>query len=243
VIPYNKKLKGTNKDFSSPVFIEAFRSLYTNILLLSPDAQIQSIIVSSSMPGEGKSTLSIYLAQAAAVLGQRVLLVDTDLRIPKLHERLNLDNSCGLSTLIISENLDFDLVVQSSSLDSNLSVLTSGQIPPDPTKLLSSKKMQGLMARFEENYDLIIYDMPPFGLADAKLLAPKVDGIIMVTGLNKTKVSQLTKTLEELRLSGVSVLGIIANGSKEHNHQVDSYSKYYHSSVTIDEVKEKFLKL
>ena len=242
VIPYNKGLADPKKNQTNHAFVEAFRSLYTNILLISPDAQIKSIIVSSSMSGEGKSTLSIYLAQAAAVLGQRVLLVDTDLRIPKLHERLNLDNSFGLSTLIISENLDFDLVVQSSFLDSNLSVLTSGQIPPDPTKLLSSKKMQSLMARFEETYDLIIYDMPPFGLADVKLLAPKVDGIIMVTGLNKTKASQLTKILEELRLSAISVLGIVANGSKDRNNQISYYDKY-DSSVTIDNKKEKFLKL
>jgi len=222
---------GILRDYTKSAFVEAFRSLHTNILLLSPDARIGSIIISSSMPGEGKSTVSIYLAQAAAVLGQKVLLVDADLRLPKLHQRLELDNSFGLSTLIASENLDSDMVVQSSYLDSNLSVLTSGQIPPDSTKLLSSKKMQGLMQKFEETYDLVIYDMPPFGLADVKILAPRVDGIIMVVGLNKIKASMLTKILEELRSSAIGVLGIVANGSKDENSSMDSYSHYYESSA------------
>ncbi|XWK88866.1 MAG: polysaccharide biosynthesis tyrosine autokinase [Phormidium sp.] len=217
-------------NYAKSAFIEAFRSLYTNILLLSPDTRIRSIVISSSMPGEGKSTLSIYLAQAAAVLGQRVLLVDADLRIPKLHQRLELDNSFGLSTLIASDNLDLEMVVQTSYLDSNLSILTAGQVPPDSTKLLSSKKMQALMQKFEETYDLIIYDMPPFGLADVKILAPRVDGIIMVVGLNKTKVSLLTKTLEDIKSSAISVLGIIANGSKEQDSSMDSYNHYYGSS-------------
>ncbi|MFB2878047.1 GumC family protein [Floridanema aerugineum] len=222
---------GILRDYTKSAFVEAFRSLHTNILLLSPDARIRSIVISSSMPGEGKSTVSIYLAQAAAVLGQKVLLVDADLRLPKLHQRLELDNSFGLSTLIASENLDFDMVVQSSYLDSNLSVLTSGQVPPDSTKLLSSKKMQALMQKFEETYDLVIYDMPPFGLADVKILAPNVDGIIMVVGLNKTKASMLTNTLEELRSSAISVLGIVANGSKDQSSSMDSYNQYYESSA------------
>lgn len=196
--------------YTKSPFLEAFRSLYTNVLLLSPDARIRSIIISSSVSGEGKSTISINLAQVAAELGQRVLLVEADLRLPKLNERLELDHPFGLSTLIISENLDFERVVQNSYLDSNLSILTAGQVPPDPTKVLSSKKMQSLMERFEATYDLIIYDMPPLGLADVKLLAPRVDGIIMVAGVNKTKVAMLTQTLEELRLSAVSVLGVVA---------------------------------
>ncbi|MFB2839409.1 GumC family protein [Floridanema evergladense] len=223
--------QGVLRDYTKSAFVEAFRSLHTNLLLLSPDARIRTIIISSSTPGEGKTTISVYLAQAAAVLGQRVLLVDADLRLPKLHQRLELDNSFGLSTLIASENLDFDMVVQSSYLDSNLSVLTAGQVPPDSTKLLSSKKMQALMQKFEETYDLVIYDMPPFGLADVKILAPKVDGIIMVVGLNKTKASTFTKTLEELRSSSIGVLGIVANGSKDQDSSINSYNQYYESSA------------
>ncbi|HAX77101.1 MAG TPA: capsular biosynthesis protein [Cyanobacteria bacterium UBA11372] len=220
-----------NYHYSSSPFREAFRNLYTNILLLSPDAPIRSLVVTSSEPGEGKSTICINLAQAAAAMGQQVLLVDADLRLPRLHERLELDNTFGLSTAI-SQDLALELIVQTSFHESNLSILTSGQVPPDPTKLLSSKKMQSLMERFKETYDLIIYDMPPLiGLADVKLLAPRVDGIVMVAGLNKTKASVLTQTLEALRVSAVTVFGIIANGSKQQNTQTDSYHHYYYTGV------------
>jgi polysaccharide biosynthesis transport protein len=228
---WNHRNGKQNYQYSSSPFQEAFRSLYTNILLLSPDTPIRSLIVTSSIPGEGKSTICVHLAQAAAAMGKQVLLVDADLRLPKLHERLELDNTFGLSTAI-SNDLALELIVQTSFQESNLSLLTAGQIPPDPTKLLSSKKMHSLMERFKESYDLIIYDMPPIlGLADVKLLAPKVDGIVMVAGLNQTKASVLTQTVEALRVSAVSVLGIIANGSKEKNTQPDSHHRYYYTGV------------
>lgn len=227
----NNSNGSTSHQYRGSVFLEAFRSVYTNILLLSPDERIRSIIISSSIPGEGKSTISIYLAQAAAALGQRVLLVDADLRLPKLHQRLEMDNTFGLST-IIAEDLDFEGVVQKSFLESNLAILTAGQAPPDPTRLLSSKKMQNLMERLQEAYDLVIYDMPPIvGLADAKLLAPRVDGIVMVAGLNKTKASVLTQTLEELKLSAVPVLGIVANGSRDQDIKRDAHYRYYHTGA------------
>lgn len=219
----------TSYQYGASVFLEAFRSLYTNVLLLSPDERIRSIVISSSIPGEGKSTIAVYLAQAAAALGQRVLLVDADLRMPKLHQRLGMDNTFGLSS-IIAEDLDFERVVQKSFLDDNLAILTAGQIPPDPTRLLSSKKMQNLMEQFREAYDLVIYDMPPLlGLADAKLLAPKVDGIVMVARLNQIKASLLAQSLEGLRISAVPTLGIIANGSKDSDIKQDAYRRYHHT--------------
>lgn len=211
--------------YASSPFQEAFRSLYTNILLLSPDERIRSLVISSATPGEGKSTTAIYLAQAAAALGQRVLLVDADLRLPQLHNRLELENVYGLST-IISSDLDFERVVQTSLLDSNLSILTSGQVPPDPTKLLSSKKMQNLMEQFKAAYDLIIYDTPPIlGLADVKLLALRTDGVVMVVGLDKVKTSIVTQALDTFKSSSIQLLGAVANGSKES--APSTYSSYH----------------
>lgn len=216
--------------YSASPFQEAFRSLYTNILLLSPDERIRSIVVTSATPGEGKSTTAIYLAQAAAALGQRVLLVDADLRLPQLHTRLELDNMTGLST-IISSDLDFERVVQKSLLESNLSILTAGQAPPDPTKLLSSKKMLSLMEQFKAVYDLIIYDMPPvLGLADVKLLSLRTDGVVMVVGLDKTKTSMVTQALEALKSSSIQILGAVANGSKEAVPNLNS-AYYRHDSL------------
>ena len=227
---------GAKSHYSGSPFLEAFRSLYANIRLLNSDTQIRSIVVSSCTPGEGKSTVSLYLAQTAAALGQRVLLVDTDLRLPQLHNRLGLLNSYGLSN-IISLDLNFEQVIQQSPVENNLFVLTAGQIPPDPSKLLSSQKMQRLMEQFKNAYDLVIYDTPPLmGLADAKLFAPKTDGIVMVVGLGKVKSAVLKQTLEGLKQFNVSPLGVVANGSKDYKSTVyDTYHRYYNPHEKLDE--------
>jgi polysaccharide biosynthesis transport protein len=214
--------------YASSPFLESFRSLYANIRLLNSDTRLRSIVISSSTPGEGKSTISIYLAQAAAALGQRVLLVDTDLRLPQLHHRLGLNNSYGLSN-VIATDLPYDRMIQQSLAESNLYVLTAGSVPPDPTKLLSSQKMQLLMEQFKNSYDLVIYDTPPLlGLADTKLISSRTDGIVMVVSLNKTKSAVLSQALDGLKQFSVSVIGIVANGSKDHKatHH-DPYHRYY----------------
>lgn len=214
--------------YTTSPFLEAFRSLYTNIRLLSSDTQIRSLAISSSSPGEGKSTISVHLALAAAALGQKVLLVDTDLRLPQLHNRLGLTNSYGLSNLIASD-LEFERLIQQSPIENNLFVLTAGQVPPDPTKLLSSQKMQNLMEQFKQTFDLVLYDMPPLlGLADAKLIASKADGIAMVVALGKTKSASLTQALESIKLFQVTILGIVANGSRDQVMPFpESYHRYY----------------
>ena len=228
----HKRLEGgtnyTQPYYMTSMFLEAFRSLYTNIRLLSPDDKIRSIVISSSLPSEGKSTTSVYLAQAAAALGKRVLLVDADLRRPTLHDRLQFSNARGLSNLI-SSNLSFDEVVQQSPIEPNLSILTSGQLPPDPTRLISSQKMQSLMQLFQETFDLVIYDTPPLiCMVDAKLLASETDGIIIVVGLDKTKVSSLNQSLELLSNSPIVVFGMVANGSKDYAASLnDTYKLYY----------------
>jgi capsular exopolysaccharide synthesis family protein len=208
--------------YMTSIFLESFRSLYTNIRLLSPDLEIRSIVISSSVPNEGKSTISVYLAQAAAALGKRVLLVDADLRRSTLHDKLLLSNTLGLSNLLISPDLNFDQVVQRSPIEPNLSIITSGQAPPDPTRLLSSQKMQSLMQLFQETFDLVIYDTPPLiGLVDSKLIAAKTDGMIMVVELDKTKTSSLTQALDLLNNSPIAIFGIIANGSKEYTMKLN----------------------
>ncbi|MDX2240346.1 MAG: polysaccharide biosynthesis tyrosine autokinase [Leptolyngbyaceae cyanobacterium bins.302] len=227
---------GTKLYYSSSPFLEAFRSLHVNIQLLNSDTQICSLVISSCTPGEGKSTTAVYLAQTAAALGRRVLLVDTDLRLPQLHNRLGLLNSYGLSN-VISLDLDVEQVIQQSPLENSLFVLTAGQIPPNPSKLLSSQKMQKLMEQFRETYDLVIYDTPPLvGLADTKLFAPKTDGIVIVAGLGQVKSSTLAQTLEGLKQFNISVLGIVANGSKDYKTTpYDSYQRYYNPSAELDE--------
>ncbi len=202
-------------------FLEALRVVYTNIQLLSSDRPIRSIIISSSMPGDGKSTTALHLAQIAATMGQRVLLVDADLRKPSIHNLLDLNNLWGLSNLI-STNLPVEEVIRQVPSMNKLSVITAGPIPPDPTKLLSSEKMKQLMANWHKTFDLVIYDAPPLlGLADASIVAPHTDGLLMVVRIHKTNSSMLKIALDNLKIARLNILGIVANG------QTTSSNSYY----------------
>ncbi len=215
--------------YSASPLLEAFRSLNANLQFLSPDQPIRSLVLSSSVPADGKSTVATYLAQAAAAMGQRVLLVDADLRRPQVHVRTDLPNVWGLSNVISSE-INVDDVIQRSPLEDNLFVLTAGQIPPDPTRLLCSKKMQNLVERFQEAFDLVIFDTPPLlGLADARLLAAHTDGIVMVVGLGRTDRAVLTQVLYGLRTSHARVLGLVANGVKGYTTSSPDYYHHYYA--------------
>uniref|UniRef100_A0A7C3VGP3 non-specific protein-tyrosine kinase n=1 Tax=Planktothricoides sp. SpSt-374 TaxID=2282167 RepID=A0A7C3VGP3_9CYAN len=200
--------------YASSPMMEAFRALYTNIRLLSPETPIRSLAIGAATAGEGKSTIALQLAQTAAAIGQRVLLVDGDMRSPKIHEKLELPNLRGLSDAIATD-ISLNEVIQKSPTDDNLFVLTAGSIPSDPIKLLSSKKMHSLMEQFQDFFDLTIYDSPPLvGLADASLLAAQTDGLVMVVGIDKTDRNMVLKALDGLKISGSPVLGIVANGIK-----------------------------
>jgi capsular exopolysaccharide synthesis family protein len=206
-------------------FLEAFRSLHTNISFLGSDTPIHSLVISSSIHAEGKSTVALNLAQAAAAMGQRVLLVDADLRLPQMHTLLGLPNEQGLSN-VISTNLPVLEVIQQSPFSDNLFVLTSGQIPPDPTKLLSSKKMQNIMQQLRQNFDLVIYDTPPLlGLADSSLLATYTAGIVLVVRMGKTDRSILMQSLDRIKISRAPILGTVCNGVK--NNKTTAYNYYY----------------
>lgn len=211
-------------------FVESFRSLHTNINFLGSDTPINSLVVSSAQKGDGKSTVSVQLAQAAAAMGQRVLLVDADMRLPQVHSRLGLPNEQGLSN-IISTNLPVYEAIQRSPLWENLFVITSGQIPPDPIKLLSSKKMQNIMAELRSEFDLVIYDTPPIlGLADSSIVATHTAGIVLVVRMGKTDRNVVRQAIDGLKLSRANVLGLVVNGVKKHSG--NAYNYYYYKART-----------
>jgi capsular exopolysaccharide synthesis family protein len=210
-------------------FSEAFRTLNANIRLLGSDSPLKSLVISSLSPGDGKTTMAINIAKAAARMGQRVLLVDADLRRPQIHLRLNLNNDHGLSN-VIAEGLDWNEAIQPLPRYENLSILTAGSIPPDPTRLLSSQRMQEMISQLQQDhaFDLIIYDLPPLAaFADAKIIAAMATGLILVTKLGKTDRFALKNTLEDLRLSHISVLGLVANNVSRKDHNYRYYGHYY----------------
>ncbi|BAT55550.1 hypothetical protein NOS3756_45380 [Nostoc sp. NIES-3756] len=200
----------------SQEFLEALRVLYTNIQLLNSERQINSITITSAMSNDGKSTIAFHLALIAATMGQKVLLVDADLRKPKIHTLANLQNKWGLSNLVVTNLRNTEVIQQLPSM-SKLSVITAGYIPPDPTKVLSSEKMKQLMIELHNNFDLVIYDTPPLvGLADTSLIAPYTEGILMVVKIDQTQSSMLEKALDDVKISSINVLGLVANGEKNY---------------------------
>ncbi|MDH6100749.1 polysaccharide biosynthesis tyrosine autokinase [Anabaenopsis sp. FSS-46] len=206
-------------------FIEAIRVLYTNIQLLSSDTPISSITITSSMQGDGKSTIAFYLAQVSVSMGRKVLLVDADLRRPSIHRLANLSNLWGLSSLITTD-MSIENVVTPLPAMNELSIITAGPIPPDAPKLLSSGKMKKLMAQFQDTFDLVIYDAPPIvGLADTNYIAPQTDGVVMIARMDKTDRSVFEQALTDLKNSPINVLGVVANGQQRHS---DNYYNYYY---------------
>ena len=219
------------------LFFEVFRSLYTNILLLGSDTPIRSLVISSATQDDGKTTVAVYLALAAAAMGHRVLLVDANLRCPTLHKRVGLMNIQGL-TDVISSDLDWSNTIERSPLESNLYVLSAGPIPPDSIRLLASHKMQDLMNDLQASFDLVIYDTPPVvGFADANLLAANTNGMVLVAGLGKLKRTVFQQALEELQVAGTPILGV-ANKSKDvaptsYSH----YEEYYRKSMSAERIE------
>ncbi|WP_071191359.1 polysaccharide biosynthesis tyrosine autokinase [Trichormus sp. NMC-1] len=212
--------------YGQGIFWESLQVLYSNIQLLNSDQPIHALVVSSAMPGDGKTTVSFHIAQIAAALGKRVLLVDADLRRPQVHKVSNLHNLSGLSNLISKDMPVEDLIQKMTSMPL-LSVITAGPTPPDPARLLSSEKMKNLMEYFKENFDLVIYDAPPMlGLVDARLLAPQTDGMILVARIDKTDKSALIQLQDTLRTSPINVLGVVANGD---NKKLSGYNNYYYT--------------
>jgi len=204
-------VSSNSEDFS---MIEAFHYLYTNIQFLNAEHAINSITITSTIKGEGKSTVAVYLAKTAAAVGKRVLLVDANMRFPQLHTYLGLSNKKGLSNTL-SSDLSLNEVIQRLPEDENLFVLTAGSVPPDPITLLSSKKMHYLREQFLALFDLVIYDTPPLNrVADGHLLASQTDGTVLIVKIEKTDRDQVTKALDQLNVADFNVLGVVANGVK-----------------------------
>ncbi|HEY9880071.1 MAG TPA: polysaccharide biosynthesis tyrosine autokinase [Leptolyngbyaceae cyanobacterium] len=213
---------------SSFIFAESFYSLYTNLRLLGSDTPMQVVTVTSTRPSEGKSTVSAHLAIAATNMGQRVLLIDADLRKPSLHSLFKLQNNIGLSNLITGHQEMVSQAIQPIQNNGNLHLLSAGIQPPAPGGLLSSKRMQQLIEGFRRTYDLIILDTPPLmGIIDAKLAATHADGLLMVTHLGKTPRTELQRVLLDLNNTmQAPLLGLVVNGGESSSH-CGYYRDYY----------------
>ena len=195
---------------------EAYRSLRTNLEFFNLDEPLKSMLVSSTAPGEGKSTTLANLGVINAQAGKRVILLDCDLRRPKLHELLGVSNNAGVSTALLEP--DGDLPLQNTEVD-NLQVMTAGPLPPNPADLLASKRMDTLLAQLAEQADLILLDAPPVTAAtDAALLATKVEGVLMVVSAGHTKREDAERAKDLLEKVNANVVGaVLTNASVDAN--------------------------
>lgn len=197
--------------------------LQANLKFLSSDKPLKVILVTSSVPKEGKSTVSANLAAAMAQLGRRVLLVDADMRHPLQHHIWELTNAAGLSDVIVGQ-AEFDSVVK--EVMPKLDVLSAGVIPPNPMALLDSKRMASLIDNFSEQYDFVIIDAPPLVLAaDAVTLGKMTDGVLLITRPGVVDSTSAATAKESLERSGQNVLGLVVNGVILENES-DSYFYY-----------------
>lgn len=202
---------------------EQYRTLRTNIQFADIDGNLRSIVVTSTEPGEGKSTTIANLAVTFANQGQKVLLIDADLRIPTAHYTFNLQGATGL-TNVLSRNKTFEEVVCDTEIE-NLSVLPCGPIPPNPSELLASSGMKEFLKEMEGLYDIVLIDSPPvLAVADAQILANICSGSILVISHNKTEIDKIQKAKDILNSAKGKLLGAVLNNKKANSG--DNYGYY-----------------
>lgn len=208
---------------------EAYRSLRTNLKFFSIDKPLKTIVVTSSIPGEGKSTVAGNLAISLSQDGARVLIIDCDLRKPSMHYKFFISNVDGLSDVLVN-SCDTKRAIK--KLDNSLFIITAGTIPPNPAEILGSRTMQELIKELSINFDYIIIDTPPvLAVTDASILAAKADATIIVVNAKKTKEKMLKQTYDKLSGVKANVIGTVLNNCEKTKE--NRYYGYY------DEKKSK----
>lgn len=204
---------------------ESFRQLRTNLQFANVTGHARTVLLTSSLPGEGKSTTATNLAIALAEAGQSVCLVDADLRRPMVGEYLGLDRSAGLTTALVGTAQVDDLLQPWG--EQNLFVLTSGAVPPNPSELLGSREMEAVIKHLESLFDSVIIDAPPLlPVTDAAVLSQYVGGVVLVVGCQSARRRELEKAISALQLVEANVLGLVLNRAPVKGPDAYSYGYY-----------------
>ena len=205
------------------IISEQYRILRSNILFSSVDREIKSIMVTSPEPSDGKSTTAMNLATVLAQQEKQILLVDADLRKPSVHYGFKVNNIDGL-TSVLTKKINLDEAIIKTYVP-NLSILTSGPIPPNPAELLDSKAMEKVMEEIKDMYDYVIIDTPPvLAVTDPQIMANKCDGVVFVVARGKTHKERSIRAKELLENAKSQLLGVVINGvTKEESSYYQEY--------------------
>jgi capsular exopolysaccharide synthesis family protein len=218
---------------------EAYRHLRTSLLFSSAGKPPQTILITSSQPAEGKTTTAINTAITLAQAGAEVVIVDCDLRRPRLHSHFGLANANGLTNYLSGEKNPDNLIKTYADLP-QLKVITSGPIPPNPTELLSSNEMKNLLQYLKSNFKHVVIDSPPaISFTDAAILATLVDGVVLVAMAGKSSIHLIRRFKQRLGNIGARIYGVVLNGIKlnsvEYNYYGYGYTYNYYANPEDDQ--------
>ena len=221
----------TQNDPKNPA-AEAYRVIRTSVQFAQAGKELKTIAITSCTPNEGKSMTVANLAIVLTQAGKSVLIMDCDMRNPTVHKNFNLSNKVGLSSCI-SMGTAVDDAVQATAID-GLYALTAGVIPPNPSELLGSERMQNILQRAKEEYDYVLIDTPPvLPVTDSLVLGSMVDGLILVIDSGEVKVEMAREVKNQLVHAGANILGVVLNKvrSEHHGYGYGYYYYYGHESV------------
>lgn len=237
----DQKTLHKNLEFTA---VEQYKLLRTNLSFLLPENKGCKIIgVSSSIRGEGKSTTAVNLSYVLAESGNRVILLDGDLRIPSVAKKMRIKSTPGLTDLLKGDDVDLEQF-RTKHLDTWY-IMPSGVLPPNPSELLGSKRMEATLQALSKHYDYIVVDLPPINIvSDALAISQYIDGIIVVIREDYTEKKELENCIRQLRLSNVKVLGCVMNETKEgkgyySKYRYKRYYRYYKTYGNYDSATKK----
>ena len=226
----NRKIELLAQKYPKSVVSESIKTLRTNLQFSSVDEDIKTILITSSIPGEGKSFISANLAISFAQTDKRVLIVDCDMRKGRQHRIFKLSNSKGLSNLLIDDMTNLKDYINKTSVP-GVHVITRGTVPPNPSELLNSKKNADLLRVLKAKYDVIIYDgVPCNGLPDSIIMSKLVDKVLIVSSDSMTPKSVLESTKKQLESVNAPVAGDVLNNVNRKNSTYGKYYGYYGDS-------------
>lgn len=204
--------------------VEAYKTIRTNLTYLLASSETKVFGITSPEAGEGKSTTSVNMAIAFSQLGDKVLLIDADMRRSSIHKKLKLENSLGLSNVLAGFNKHTEVI---NHISDTLDVITAGQVPPNPSELLGSARFKELLDAVGKDYSYVIIDTPPVDVVtDALVIAPQTAGLVLVVKDQVTPTDSISRAIEAAKFANINILGAVMNAANPKSGVRYGYRKY-----------------